>query len=698
MLKVFLSLIAYFVLISPLISQSDTTELDNKTLPEVVISGFESQRKLLENAGSFGVLSNSELKRFDETSIVKAFNTVPGVRLEQRSPGSFRVAIRGSSLRAPFGVRNVKVYWNNIPLTDPDGGTPLNWFNTSNFGASEIVKGPSGSVYGAGNGGTIIFNKSLPKGKSFVEVEGLGGSFGLRRYGFTANLNAKGNQFLIDYRRQASDGYRDHTELDRQTLQISGKIHYAPERAISFNLFYTDYFYELPGGLTEDQLIENRRQSRPGSIEQNASINIEAFLGGVTHEYRIAEHWTNSSTLYGTRNFLVNPFNFNFERQDVTGIGGRTVFKGSLPIGQSFLHIQSGAEYQQSVSDIMVFDNDGGEEGDLRTNDEITSTQYILFAQAEWEIRDQWIFTAGLSFNKLDFDIDRLEDVGLDTSFMASRSFDGEIVPRFGVVRLLGKSAALHGSVSFGFSPPSLDEIVTSDGAINLLLEAEQGTNFEIGLRGAGLDNRITYDLTGFFFNLDETIVREATEVVTFSNAGETRQNGFESLVRIELLSRPLGPINKVSLQNASTFHNFQFLNFVRLGEDFSGNDLPGVAPVVVVNTLDIESEQGIYLQANHNYTSRITLDDGNTVFAAPYHRVSLKLGYENRWKDLGWDIAFGIDNLTNDLFSLGNDLNAFGNRFFQPAPERNYFGQVKIKVLLRNQPRTLEKCIAILR
>jgi iron complex outermembrane receptor protein len=46
--------------------------------------------------------------------------------MEERSPGSYRLNIRGSSLRSPFGVRNVKIYYNNIPFTDPGGNTYLN--------------------------------------------------------------------------------------------------------------------------------------------------------------------------------------------------------------------------------------------------------------------------------------------------------------------------------------------------------------------------------------------------------------------------------------------------------------------------------------------------------------------------------------------------------------------------------------------
>jgi iron complex outermembrane receptor protein len=30
-------------------------------------------------------------------------------------------------------------------------------------------------------------------------------------------------------------------------------------------------------------------------------------------------------------------------------------------------------------------------------------------------------------------------------------------------------------------------------------------------------------------------------------------------------------------------------------------------------------------------------------------------------------------------LYSLGNDINAFGRRYYNPAPERNYFAGLRV-------------------
>src|SRR5690606_20607091 len=95
-------------------AQVDSTRM----LQEVVIDAFETNRRLQEVPASIGILRKTELDRFTNASLLSAVNTLPGVRMEERSPGSYRFSIRGSSLRSPFGVRNVKVYWNGLPFTD----------------------------------------------------------------------------------------------------------------------------------------------------------------------------------------------------------------------------------------------------------------------------------------------------------------------------------------------------------------------------------------------------------------------------------------------------------------------------------------------------------------------------------------------------------------------------------------------------
>ncbi|MBV9963803.1 MAG: TonB-dependent receptor, partial [Parafilimonas sp.] len=99
------------------------------------------------------------------------------------------------------------------------------------------------------------------------------------------------------------------------------------------------------------------------------------------------------------------------------------------------------------------------------------------------------------------------------------------------------------------------------------------------------------------------------------------------------------------------------------------------------VTTLDIITTPGIYLTSNFNYTSSIPLTDANDVYADAYKLLQLKLGFKEQFSKTVLDFYFGIDNLLNETYSLGNDLNALGGRYFNPAPKRNYFGGIQIQL-----------------
>src|SRR6478609_9827719 len=85
-------------------------EDSSRVLSEVTVKAYEYGKPITEVPVAIGIIGKKALDRFNVTSFVSAVNTIPGVRMEERSPGSYRLSIRGSTLRSPFGIRNVKVY------------------------------------------------------------------------------------------------------------------------------------------------------------------------------------------------------------------------------------------------------------------------------------------------------------------------------------------------------------------------------------------------------------------------------------------------------------------------------------------------------------------------------------------------------------------------------------------------------------
>ena len=128
---------------------------------EIFVIGFLQNQRLLDTPGAIQTLDPADFTAQDQHSLRGALDKVSGLRFEERAPASYRISLRGSSLRAPFGIRNVKVYWNDFPLTEPTGSTFLNLLDPIQFQQAEVLKGPSGSLYGAGNGGVLLF-RSFP--------------------------------------------------------------------------------------------------------------------------------------------------------------------------------------------------------------------------------------------------------------------------------------------------------------------------------------------------------------------------------------------------------------------------------------------------------------------------------------------------------------------------------------------------------
>jgi iron complex outermembrane receptor protein len=101
---------------------------------------------------------------------------------------------------------------------------------------------------------------------------------------------------------------------------------------------------------------------------------------------------------------------------------------------------------------------------------------------------------------------------------------------------------------------------------------------------------------------------------------------------------------------------------------------LTGVPEQVVITSLQVRLPASLYLFAQYNYTSKLPLNDPNTAFAAAYNLVEAKAGWEHKFNKTRLGVYVGVDNLLNEKYSLGDDLNAVGNRFYNAAAPRNYY------------------------
>ena len=83
--------------------------------------------------------------------------TVPGVVAQPNDGASdVKLAIRGFGARSGFGVRDLLVLIDGVPITDADGFTRLDQIDLSAAERLEVVKGPASALYGNAAFGGVV--------------------------------------------------------------------------------------------------------------------------------------------------------------------------------------------------------------------------------------------------------------------------------------------------------------------------------------------------------------------------------------------------------------------------------------------------------------------------------------------------------------------------------------------------------------
>ena len=651
-------------------------QVDSVLIPEVNIRTLHSDRPVLREPGSVAKIGRDAPELEQAQTLLPAFNNQPGVRMEERSPGSYRLSVRGSLLRSPFGVRNIKVYLDEMPLTNAGGETYLNLIDQGCVQNIEIHKGPDGSLFGANSGGVVRLNLFSNGQRTGSQAEVGGGSFGFMRL-MAATEQKKGKVlFFVRTALQRTDGHRQHSAMNRLFVNVGSEYSYHRRARLRVSMVAASLQYQTPGGLTLEQFNTDARLARtataflPGAVEQKAGIYNKTLLGAVTHELDLGKKWKHLVCFFGSATDFRNPFITNYELRDEKGAGLRTWLRyySGENIKTEFI---VGTEQQWLGAKIDNYTNTGGERGGLLGSSDGIFYQGFVFTRLGFDFYNKLLleFSLGNNYNSM------RQQAGTEINV---RAFNPQLMPKAAFSYLAGRYISLRGLVSRGYSVPSLQEVRPAPLVFNSSLQPEHGWNYEAGLR-AGTEV-FRFDGTVFLYRLQSAIVRQvdSTGLEHFVNSGSTRQPGTELM----LSYRPKFRRKNESARFTAgvTLYDFKFENYSSAGADYSGNSLTGVPAQVYTGTADIPLICNFKVFIQLISVSEIPLNDANSVSAPGYQLLTANLGWDfyNSEKRRLYILA-GCDNILDKKYSLGHDLNAFGGRFYNAAPARNYFARLGI-------------------
>ena len=670
-----------FLILSKSFGQTSapTDTLKAKQLEEVTVNAFETKTNRLATTATVGLLTPKSIERYSATTWTNAVNSIAGVRMEERSPGSYRFSVRGSMIRSPFGIRNVKFYWNGIPFTDAGGNTPLNSVDFGAVQSMEVIKGPGSSLYGAGTGGVVLM-QSRTENPALNRVEQ---SVGFGKYGFQSrSTTLQVGDISIQYGHQEQDGYRKQSAMKRDAIRFTSTSKIGEKGTLSLLGMYSDLSYQTPGGITlaqyqtDPSLARQSTATVPGSEAQHAGIYTKFALLGGNYSLALSDNWTQSTALYLTTNDFANPFISNYEKRDEQGIGGRNIWKNITQIGDIKTNWTTGFEWQYGRSAQRNYDNNGGIPGKQQTVEDVRTTNLTAFSQLEAVLFSDLTATVGLSYNTSKYKYERFFALPYSKE---QKTFDGIFVPRFAINKIIAKTWAITASYSSGFSPPTLQEVRPSAGGFRKDLEAERGTNTEVGIRK--ITEHFTAEINAYHFGLKETIVRRTDEAGSefFVNAGKTKQLGLEWNLSYDLLSDPKLPV-ALRIWDSGTFTKYTYENYQQADVDLSGKLIPGISRFIQTTGIDAIFKYGLSLFATYQHGSSLFLNDANTLKNTPYNQFTARAAWKKSWgQHLYSELSASAEKVNAGIYSLGYDLNAFGNRYYNSAPKKNFWAGVKL-------------------
>ena len=101
----------------------------------------------------------------------------------------------------------------------------------------------------------------------------------------------------------------------------------------------------------------------------------------------------------------------------------------------------------------------------------------------------------------------------------------------------------VYASVSKGFSPPTVSEVLPSTGSINTDLQPENGISYETGVKNSFFNQRLYLEVIGFYFELQQAIVVRKIPVtlIIIRMQDPATQKGIESQLSYQVIPSAYG-------------------------------------------------------------------------------------------------------------------------------------------------------------
>lgn len=619
---------------------------------------------------------------------------IPGVISVNRSNPSQdpRVSIRGFGSRSAFGVRGIRVLRDGMPITLPDGQTPLDYLSLESVGNVEVLRGSASGLYGNAGGGVIDLHSADPSpARISMQAKQWIGSDALSRSVLAGSGTLGSMTYLGDVSYSSSDGFRDHSS-QRATTGFARITTSVLATDLSFSAMgLVNPLAENPGPLTLDEMTAGRRAADGSSLRRDAKKSVNQIQLGFTgaRRFRAVEA---SLSAYGGARSLDNPLTFAVVEvgRHTWGASGALRGRGGLFGADNSFIFGFDLQKQNDLRRNFAVCNDtvpvttptascpipGNERGVVSLDQRELVSSAGIYASDAIPLGTRVSLTFGMRGDRVRFDVkDRLiTESNPDDSGVRSLA---SVSPVAGIVGRIASTHALYANMSTAFETPTATELGNhEDGSagINPDLDPQRSITVEAGIKGwfGGL---LRYDASVFRTGVRDELIPFEIPASNgrryFRNAGRTVRKGMEA--GADLTVRPF------TLMAAYTFSHFRFDDYSVAGTDFSGNVIPGIPGNRLQAAARIDG-RNLFVVLENETSGKAWLDDANTARASSYSVTGARAGWSFKTVP-GISVTTGVRNIFDRVYASSLVVNAARGKYFEPAPGRTFFVGVSIQV-----------------
>ncbi|MCW3088628.1 MAG: outer rane receptor protein, partial [Sediminibacterium sp.] len=279
--------------------------------------------------------------------------------------------------------------------------------------------------------------------------------------------------------------------------------------------------------------------------------------------------------------------------------------------------------------------------------------------------------------------------------------YNGLSSPHLAINKVFSKEFSVYASYSKGYKAPvSSYFFIPTTGKLNTGLKPEIGNQFEIGSKGALLNDRLTYQFALFDATFSDKMTAIAvplngsTTTTAYSyvaNGGKQHDKGMELLVKYTAYRSGTGFFTTVRPFMNLAYSDFKYVGFsfqtlnaartAAVIADYDGKAVAGVAKWVANLGADITTRPGLYANFTYSYKDGMPITSDGVNKATSYSLLNAKAGFQRTLSaHFDIDVFLGINNITGTQYPYMVFVNQLPDAYL-PAPYKaNYFGGVNFK------------------